>query len=141
GCNGKPYSDYTFYSCINPPDKIIDPDRWQPIPFDNGKGGKVTLGFLTPHWYRVKPFALERSNQFRPPPPPKVGSEAIRKEVDECIAFNASLNPEQKAIVEFMRDGPRSTGQSGHWLRFAQDVCRRDRHDIDQDVKIFFTIG
>ncbi len=33
--------------------------------------------------------------------------------------FNATLTTEQKATVEFMRDGPRSTGQSGHWLRFA----------------------
>jgi hypothetical protein len=40
-----------------------------------------------------------------------------------------------------MRDGPRSTGQSGHWLRFAQAVSVRDRHDIDKDVKLFFAVG
>jgi len=43
-----------------------------------------------------------------------VGSEQMLKEVLECIDFNAGLNPERKAIVEFMRDGPRSTPQSGH---------------------------
>src|SRR4030095_13674014 len=84
---------------------------------------------------------LERSDQFRAPPPPKVGSPQLKKDVDECIAFNASLTPEQKAIIEFMRDGPRSTGQSGHWLRFAQDVSRRDRHGLDQDVKLFFVVA
>lgn len=141
GSNGKPYSDYTFYRPVNPWNKIIDPDCWQPIEFDNGKGGKVTPGFLTPHWYRVKPFVLERSDMFRPGPPPKVGSEQLKKEVDEVINYNGSLTLEQKAIVEFMRDGPRSTGQSGHWLRFAQAVSRRDRHDIDKDVKIFFAVG
>lgn len=141
GSNGKPYSDYTFYEPVNPPDKIIDPDRWQPIPFDDGKGGKIVVGFLTPHWYRVKTFALERSDQFRPGPPPKVGSEQLKREVDECIAFNASLNPEQKAIVEFMRDGPRSTGQSGHWLRFAQDVSRRDKNDSDRDIKLYMAVA
>jgi hypothetical protein len=141
GSTGVPYSDYTFYKPLNPPDKIIDPDCWQPIPFDDGKGGKVTPGFLTPHWYRVKPFALKRSDQFRPPPPPKAASQQLRKEVDEVLAFNANLTLEQKAIVEFMRDGPRSTGQSGHWLRFAQDVSRRDNHDIDRDVKLFFAVG
>jgi hypothetical protein len=141
GSNGKPYADYTFYRPVNPVDKITDPDCWQPIPFSDGKGGTITLGFLTPHWYRVKLFALERSDQFRPPPPPKVSSEQLRREVDEVIKFNASLTPEQKAIVEFMRDGPRSTGQSGHWLRFAQDVSRRDKHNIDQDVKLFFAVG
>jgi hypothetical protein len=141
GSDGKPYSDYTFYKPVNLADKIRDADCWQPIPFDDTKGGHVTPGFLTPHWYRVKTFALRRSDQFRPGPPPKVGSEQLKKEVDEVLAFNASLTPEQKAIVEFMRDGPRSTGQSGHWLRFAQAVSRRDRHDIDKDVKIFFAVG
>jgi hypothetical protein len=141
GSNGKPYSDYTFYRPVNTAEKIADPDCWQPIAFHDGRGGRVTPGFLTPHWYRVRPFALERSDQFRPPPPPKVGSEQLKREVEEVIAFNAGLTPEQKAIVEFMRDGPRSTGQSGHWLRFAQAVSRRDRHDIDRDVKLFFAVG
>src|SRR5262245_43132966 len=141
GSDGTPYSDWTFYRCVNTAEKVFDPDCWQPIPFDDGKGGKLTLGFLTPHWYRVKPFALTRSDMFRPPPPPKVGSEQLKREVDEVLYFNAGLTPEQKAIVEFMRDGPRSTGQSGHWLRFAQDVARRDGHDIDRDVKIFFAVG
>ena len=54
------------------------------------------------------------------------------------LTLQRNLTNEQKAIVEFMRDGPRSTGQSGHWLRFAQDVSRRDHHDLDQDVKLFF---
>jgi hypothetical protein len=143
GSNGVPYSDYTFYRPANPPDKIVDPDCWQPIPFDDARhpGAKVAPGFLTPHWYRVKPFALLRSDQFRPPPPPKVGSEQLKRDVDEVLAMNAGLTLEQKAVVEFMRDGPRSTGQSGHWLRFAQAVSARDRYDIDRDVKLFFTVG
>lgn len=141
GSDGSAYSDYTFYRPVNTVNKCIDPDCWQPIEFEDGKGGKVTPGFLTPHWYRVTPFALKRSDQFRPGPPPKVGSEQLKKEVDEVLAFNANLTPEQKAVVEFMRDGPRSTGQSGHWLRFAQAVSRRDKHTIDQDVKLFFVVG
>jgi hypothetical protein len=57
------------------------------------------------------------------------------------LRFNQTLTPPQKAVVEFMRDGPRSTGQSGHWLRFAQDVSRRDAHDLDQDVKLYFAVA
>src|SRR5262245_15676682 len=55
--------------------------------------------------------------------------------------MNAHLSLEQKSIVEFMRDGPRSTGQSGHWMQFAQDVSRRDKYGLDQDVKLFFAIA
>lgn len=141
GSNGVPYSDYTFYAPVNTVEKVNDPNRWQPIPFVNPKGGTVAPGFLTPHWYRVRPFALDRSDQFRPPAPPKVDSAELRKEVDENLSFNRDLTPEQKATVEFMRDGPRSTGQSGHWLKFAEAVSRRDHNDLDRDVKLFFTVA
>ncbi len=143
GSNGQPYSDYTFYQPINPPDRIIDPDRWQPITFTKPDGSSITPGFLTPHWYRVKPFALESSAQFRPPPPPKTTTapDELRKQTDAVLTYNRQLDHRQKAIVEFMRDGPRSTGQSGHWLRFAQDVSRRDHHDLDKDVQLYFCVA
>jgi len=143
GSSGDPYSDYTYYRPVNPPSPgaILDPDRWQEIPFDDGKGGTFIHPFLTPQWYLVAPFALERADMFRPPGPPLVGSAQLKKEVDECIEVNANLTVEQKAIVEFMRDGPRSTGQSGHWLRFAQAVSRRDQNDLDTDIKLYFAVG
>jgi uncharacterized protein DUF6851/vanadium-dependent haloperoxidase-like protein len=141
GSNGLPYSDWTYYRPVNPIDKVYDPDRWQQIPFSDGKGGTIYPNFLTPHFYRVKPFALDRSDQFRSPPPPKVGTEEMRGQVDEVIQLNGHLTVVQKAIVEFMRDGPKSTGQSGHWLRFAQAVSRRDRNGLDRDVQLFFVVA
>lgn len=141
GSNGKPYSDYTLYRPKNSPSHMVDPTLWLPITFSDGKGGTFTPGFLTPHWYRVKPFALERSDQFRPGPAPLYGSEQLKKEVDECIEVNHTLDLYQKSVVEFMRDGPRSTGQSGHWLQFAQDVSRRDCYNLDQDIKLFFSVA
>ena len=130
-------------NAINTAEKIVDPDRWQPITFTRPDGSKFCPSFLTPHWYRVKPFVLERSDQFRPGPPPTTVSdnEKLRKETDQCLAYNLGLTDHEKAIVEFMRDGPRSTGQSGHWLRFAQDLSRRDKHGLDQDVKLYFAIA
>ncbi len=137
-----PYSDYTFYQPRNPVGTTNDPDRWQPIEFEALNGGpKVAPGFLTAHWYRVKPLMLDRSDQFRPGPQPKVGSLQLRQEVEQCIAFNGGLSLEQKSVVEFMRDGPRSTGQSGHWMEFARDVSRRDSYDLDRDVKLFFAVA
>lgn len=141
GGSGQPYADYTFYTPVNGPDRVVDVDRWQPIPFTLDSGQVVRPGFLTPHWYRVKPFALARGDQLRPPPPPKASTAQVKKEVDEVISLNASLSPEQKATVEFMRDGPRSTGQSGHWLRFAQAVSRRDCHGMEKDVKLYFAVA
>lgn len=141
GGDGKPYSDYTFYRCINTPQQWSDKTCWCPIPWKLDNGETISPGFITPYWYRIRPFALERGDQFRPGPPPAWGSAQLKKEVDECIAVNAGLTLDQKAVVEFMRDGPRSTGQSGHWLRFAQDVSRRDKYTLDQDVKLFFVVA
>lgn len=143
GSSGRPYSDYTGYAPLNSAERIVDPDRWQPITFTRSDGTTITPGFLTPHWFKVAPLVLERAEQFRPGPPPKTTTDdaLLRKQVDEVLAFNRELTPRDKAVVEFMRDGPRSTGQSGHWLRFAQDVSRRDRQTLDQDVKLYFAIA
>lgn len=141
GSDGKPYADYTFYQSVNTPDSMRDPTRWLPIPFTDAQGKASSPGFLTPHWYRVKPVVLERGDQFRPPPPPQWGSKQLENDLKEIVDVNANLTLEQKATVEFMRDGPRSTGQSGHWLRIAEDVSRRDHFTLDQDVKLFFSIA
>jgi len=138
GSNGTPYFDYTGYEPINPVDQNIDPNRWQPKYFSDGKGGKFAPGCLTPFWDKVKPIALQSGDQFRPGPPPMIGSEQLEEEVKEVIELQANLTDEQKALVEFMRDGPQSVQQAGHWLKFAQDVSRRDNHTLDDDVKMYF---
>jgi Domain of unknown function (DUF6851)/VCPO second helical-bundle domain len=138
GSNGEPYYNYVNYEPINSPDKNVDIDRWQPKYFSDGKGGLYAPGCLTPFWDKVKPVALASGDQFRPGPPPKVGSEQMKNEVKEVIELQANLTDKQKALVEFMRDGPQSVQQAGHWLKFAQEVSRRDNHTLDEDVKMFF---
>src|SRR5262249_1061004 len=86
--HGTPYSDYTSYRPKNTPQPIVDPLAWLPIAFSDGKGGHVSPGFLTAHWYRVKPFALTTGDQFRPPAPPAYGSDQLKREVDEAMAVN-----------------------------------------------------
>lgn len=138
--NGNLYSDYTGYSPVNDADRLIDIAKWQPKYFSDGKGGRFAPGCLTPHWGRVRPLALDSSSQFRPPPPPAIGSPQLAREVREVVDLQASLTGEQKALVEFMRDGPKSVQQAGHWLIFAQQVSVRDNHTLDQDVNMYFLI-
>ncbi len=138
GSKGRPYFDYTGYEPVNPVEENIDPNRWQPKYFSDGKGGRFAPGCLTPFWNKVKPVALKSPDQFRPEPPPMIGSDQLQMEVDEVIALQANLTDEQKALVEFMRDGPQSVQQAGHWLRFALDVSERDGNTLDDDVKMLF---
>lgn len=137
GSNGTPYFDYTHYTPVNTADELKDVNHWQPIYFLTPEGDKYAPGCLTPFWGKVHPVALDSSNQFRSPPPPWVGSSELEKEVKQVVELQAHLTPEQKALVEFMRDGPSSVQQAGHWLRFAMDVSERDHHDLDADVKLF----
>ena len=141
GSDGTPYSQYIMYRPANHPNVILDADRWQPIPASDGMGGTAVQSWLTPHWYRVETFGLESSDQFRAPPPPLVGSEQLEAEAMQVEAMNANLTNEEKALVEFMRDGPASTGQSGHWLQMAQVVSCRDRNDLDTDMRMFFAVA
>jgi PAP2 superfamily len=140
GAGGSIYEDYTGYIPVNSPDQLKDIKRWQPKYFSDGKGGKFAPGCLTPHWGKVKTLLLDSASQFRCPPPPALGSAQLEKEVKEVVDLQASLTNEQKALVELMRDGPRSVQQAGHWLIFAQDVSVRDQHTLDEDVKMYFAV-
>lgn len=138
GSNGEKYFDYTHYEPINSADKNVELIRWQPKYFSDGEGGYFAPKCLSPHWYKVEPISLKSSDQFRAIPPPELGSEQLLREVEEVVELQANLTPEEKALVEFMRDGPQSVQQAGHWLVFAQDVSERDEHTLDQDVKLYF---
>ena len=138
GSDGQPYFDYTGYTPVNSPDENTDLNRWQPKYFTDAEGKPFAPGCLTPYWQLVRPIALDSASQFRPGPPPMVGSEQLEREVREVIELQANLTDADKALVEFMRDGPKSVQQAGHWLKFAQDVSRRDAHTLDQDVKMYF---
>lgn len=135
-----PYTDYTSYQPQNTPDKNVKIECWQPKYFADGKGGKFAPACLTPYWGNVETIALDSSSEFRSPPPPAMDSEQLKNELEEVISLQANLTNEEKALVEFMRDGPKSVQQTGHWLIFAQDVSRRDQHTLDEDVKMYFLV-
>lgn len=136
------YGDYTHYGPVNPAGRINDIDRWQPKYFEEeGSGRRYAPGCLSPFWQHVRPLFLDSASQFRPPPPPMMGDPKLESEVREVVAMQAGLTNEEKALVEFMRDGPRSVQQAGHWLLFARDVSVRDAHTLDDDVKMYFVVA
>jgi hypothetical protein len=134
------YEDYTGYEPVNTPDKLTVLERWQPKYFSDGNGGQFAPPCLTPHWARVRPLTLDSSSQFRSVPPPAIGSPQLIEEIKEVVNLQANLTDSQKALVEFMRDGPQSVQQAGHWLIFAQNVSLRDNHTLDDDVKMYFAV-
>ncbi|HEX6507797.1 MAG TPA: phosphoesterase [Chloroflexota bacterium] len=144
-----PYSDWTGYQPINPaePAPLIDPNRWQALLVSDGNGGEVTQSYVGPHWGLVTPFALTSGAQLRPAGPattvfgPGTSPSAdYAAEVDQILGYSAGLSDEQKVIAEYWKDGPRSEQPPGHWCLLGQYVSARDRHSLDDDVKMFFAL-
>ncbi|MGK7902290.1 MAG: DUF6851 domain-containing protein [Hormoscilla sp.] len=141
--DGLPYSDYTGYEPVNPPqgEEIVDPNRWQPllVPLRDPDG--VVQQSLTPQWGLVTPFGLESGDQFRPPAPPEFGSEEYLRMHQEVIEINANLTDEQKIIAEFWEDDAGTSFPPGRWMAFGQFVSERDDNTLDEDAQMFFILG
>lgn len=149
----------------------FNPNRWQPLRVPNGTltdadgnpiyddadpGTYTDQRFLTPHWGAVRPFALARGDALRPAAPPQFGSTepytdalgqvmtndaAYRAQFTQILEYSAALTDEQKVIAEYWADGPRSETPPGHWNALAHGVCFRDKHTLDDDVKMFFALN
>lgn len=135
------YSDFSGYTPVNPPDRIVDPDRWQPLPVPDGKGGLGVQQFIVPYWGEVVPFALTSGDQFRPAKgPPPFGSEEYILQTRLILGYSVNLGDPQKVLVDYWTDGPGTELGPGHWCRFAQLVSQRDQNSLDDDVKLFFAL-
>lgn len=135
--NAGAYSDYTGYQPANDVNSINDPNRWQPLRNPAGQPQQ----WLLPHWGRVSGFALKSADQFRPGPPPYYGNGDLYNE--RCVdleRMSARLTDKQKLIAEYWEDGAGTVTPPGHWNQIATNVSYRDRHDLDQDVKLFFAL-
>jgi hypothetical protein len=136
------YADYTGYQPRNTPDAISDPDHWQPLRVPTATGGTSVQQYIGPQWGLVTPFALTSGAQFRPREGPATdGTEQYQAQADQILAYSANLTDEQKVIAEYWADGPRSELPPGHWCLFGQFVSRRDGHDLDTDVQLFFLLS
>ena len=173
GTIGVAYSDTTNYRPTNTLNNISYLELWTPeyVPIDNPTG--QVQQYLTPHWGRVKSFALESNRQYRPEPPQPfllvpgkvdlttktisladgsivesdrdligtiINPEFIAQ-AEEIVNISASLTDEQKIIAEFWEDGRGTSYPPGTWMTFAQYVSVRDEHSLDDDAKLFFTLG
>jgi hypothetical protein len=150
------YSDWTGYASVNPPSTVpinpalvFDPNHWQPLTYDDGATAPtphiVTQSFVGAQWYRVVPFALTSSDQFRSFVaqfgPASFGSETYLKQSQDLIDISANLTDEQKMIAEYWANGPHTELPPGHWALFGEFVSRRDNHTIDEDAKMFFALS
>jgi PAP2 superfamily len=131
------YDDWTGYRPANSLQRLVDPNRWRPLPTPDGLGQR----FLVPHWGLVAPFGLDAGWELRP----RTGlrrhpGRGYLVQAEQLLADSAGLTDEHKAIAEYWVDGPGSETPPGHWCLHAQDVSARDGHGLDEDVRLFFAL-
>jgi PAP2 superfamily len=149
------YSDWTGYVSVNPastvpvnPASVLDPSHWQRLTYDDSATAPtphiITQSFVGAQWYRVVPFAMTSSDQFRPFlarfGPALYGSEIYLQQAKDLINISANLTDEQKMIAEYWANGPHTELPPGHWDLFGEFVSRRDHHTVDEDAKMFFAL-
>ena len=131
GSNGTPYSDYTGFIPFGD-----DPNNWQPLKTNN-----ITQNFLTPHWGRVDPFALIDGGQLRPHHLIAHPNKKFLEQAEDVLKLSAQLDDRTKSIAEYWADGPGSVTPPGHWNLIGQFVSQRDKHQLSDDVKMFFILN
>jgi uncharacterized protein DUF6851/vanadium-dependent haloperoxidase-like protein len=131
------YADWTGYQPANPLERLVDPNRWQPLATPDGFGQR----FLVPHWGQVAPFALRTGWELRPRLGPRLfPGRGFQDQAERVMADSAGLTDEHKAMCEYWADGPGSETPPGHWCLLAQEVSTRDGHGLDEDVRLFFAL-
>ena len=62
-------------------------------------------------------------------------------QTENVVNIGANLTDEQKLIAEFWEDGSGTSFPPGTWMSFGQFVSTRDNNTLDEDVKLFFSLG
>lgn len=108
--------------------------QWQPTPpmFDSA---------LAPQWAKLEPFALQAPDQFRPPGPPALGSQAWADAYEEVRLVgrldSTSRTAEQTQIARFWADGPGTYTPPGHWNQVAEQAALAAGSSLGENVRLF----
>jgi len=89
------------------------------------------------HWADVRPFALESSDQFRPPPPPAVTSPQYTTDFDEVKSLgqntSTTRSAEQTDIGRFWGAAP----VQNVWNQIAQTAGLSFDNSLEQNARMF----
>ncbi|HMO64607.1 MAG TPA: vanadium-dependent haloperoxidase, partial [Verrucomicrobiota bacterium] len=114
------------------------PGRWQPTP-------ALFASPLLPQWAAVKPFALARADQFRPPPPPALTSAEWAQQCNEVKALggtnSAARTPEQARIAWFWADGQGTPTPPGRWNSVAAQLAEARALPLVETARLFALVN
>jgi len=111
------------------------PGRYQaPFPSPAGTQPQFT------HWSQVTPFALRKANQFRPGPPPALGSDAYADVFNEVKAFgiqNSTAASADQALTGRFWNG----AIQNYWNEIAQTASLHHNLTTAQNARLFAALN
>ncbi|MBV8230348.1 MAG: phosphatase PAP2 family protein [Planctomycetaceae bacterium] len=110
------------------------PGQWRPTP-------PGFLPALDPQWPDVTPFAMITGSQFRPGPPPALGSPDYNAAVSQVESLggvdSTTRTPDQTQIALFWSDGAGTDTPPGHWNAIAEQVAMQEKDSVARDARLF----
>lgn len=101
-----------------------------------------------PQWPKVRPFVIERADQFRPGPPPALESPEYAAAVDEVRELGrkraaplAAHDDATQTIAHFWSCFSYTATPSGHWNEIAGILARREHLDFPTTARIFAVLN
>jgi membrane-associated phospholipid phosphatase len=91
-------------------------------------------------WGQVTPFVLDRGDQFRPPPPPVLTSNAYAAAIDEVESLGSATSttrtPEQTQIGQFWNPPIQN-----FWNQIAETVALAHRSNLPTTARLFAALN
>jgi membrane-associated phospholipid phosphatase len=88
-----------------------------------------------------QPWNLTRPDQFRPGPPPEVGSPEFAADLEEVYAVGQNLSIEQEEIASDWEDKLGTYTPSGHWNAIALHLVRENGFSTARTALLFATLN
>lgn len=116
-----------------------DPGTWKPTP-------PAYMDAIEPHWAKIRTFAIDSCNQFKPTGPTAFSTEknsAFFKEAYEVYEVGKNLTEEQLEIASFWDCNPfvmnvkghvmfatKKISPGGHWMNITHVACKKINADF-----------
>ena len=95
-----------------------EPGTWRPTP-------PAYIDAVEPNWATLRPFVIDSTSQFRPPPPPPFSlnaGTAFRAQVDSVFDAVNSLTDDQRLVASFWDCNPYTMHTRGHAMFATKKV-------------------
>ena len=106
------------------------PEHWEPPPGSTGQPNR-------PWAAKAKPWIVSPISQFRPPAPPKYGSDEFEANARDVMKVKEDLTPEQKRLADFWEGMEGTALPAGIWNRVAIEYARDKDQTVPEQARTF----